>query len=112
MGFDGMTHFLHQRLMKFQRNLQLRGLMNHAGHLTIKKVVKNIVKGGVQIHSHGYTLGDFCSTGYSRPCRKASSISMSFSRVFSVISSSPASLAFSSSKLRWNAVIAGSSDFR
>ena len=55
MGFDGMAHFLHQRLMKFQRNLQLRGLMNHAGHLTIKKVVKNIVKGGVQIHSHGYT---------------------------------------------------------
>ena len=55
MGFDGMAHFLHQRLMKFQHNLQLRGLMNHAGHLTIKKVVKNIVKGGVKIHSHGYT---------------------------------------------------------
>ena len=55
MGFDGMTHFLHQRLMKFQRNLQLRGLMNHAGHLTIKKVVKNIAKSGVKIHSHGYT---------------------------------------------------------
>ena len=55
MGFDGMAHFLHQRLMKFKRNLQLRGLMNHAGHLTIKKVVKNVVKGGVKIHSHGYT---------------------------------------------------------
>ena len=55
MGFDGMAHFLHPRLMKFQRNLQLRGLMNHAGHLTIKKVVKNVVKGGVKIHSHGYT---------------------------------------------------------
>ena len=55
MGFDGMTHFLHQRLMKFQCNLQLRGLMNHAGHLTIKKVVKNVVKGWVKIHRHGYT---------------------------------------------------------
>ena len=55
MGFDGMAHFVHQRLMKFQRNLQLRGLMNHAGHLTIKKIVKNVVKGGVQIHNHGYT---------------------------------------------------------
>ena len=47
MGFDGMAHFLHPRLMKFKRNLQLRGLMNNAGNLTtIKKVVKNIVKGG------------------------------------------------------------------
>ena len=55
MGFDGMAHFLHQRLMKFQCNLQLCGLMNHAGYLTIKKVVKNVVKGGVKIHSHGYT---------------------------------------------------------
>ena len=100
MGFDGMTHFIHPRLMKFQRNLQLRGLMNHASHLTIKKVVKNIVKSGVQIHSHGYTLGEICSTGYSRPCRKASSMSMSFSRVFSVMVNSPASLAFSNSKLR------------
>ena len=57
-------------------------------------------------------LGDICSTGYARPCRKVSSMSMSFSKVFSVVSSSPASLAFSSSKLRWNAVITGSSDFR
>ena len=55
MGFDGITHFLNQRLMKFQRNLQLRGLMNHASYLTIKKVVKNIAKSGVKIHSHGYT---------------------------------------------------------
>ena len=58
MSFDGMTHFLHQRLMKFQRNLQLRGLMKHASHLTIKKVVKNIAKCWVKIHSHGYILGD------------------------------------------------------
>ena len=50
MSFDGMAHFLHQRLMKFQRNLQLRGLMKHASHLTIKKVVKNIKKSGVQNH--------------------------------------------------------------
>ena len=55
MGFDGMAHFLHQRLMKVQRNLQLSGLMKHASHLTIKKVVKNIAKSGVKIHSHGYT---------------------------------------------------------
>ena len=53
MGFDGMTHFLHQRLMKFQRKLQFRGLMNHAGHLTIKKVVENVFKGGVQFSIHG-----------------------------------------------------------
>ena len=59
-----------------------------------------------------YTLGDFCSTGYARPCKKVSSISMSFSMVFSMISRSPAFLAFSSSKLRWNDVIAGSSDLR
>ena len=50
MSFDGMAHFLHQRLMKFQRN-QLLDLMNHAGHI----IMKNIVKGGVKIHSHGYT---------------------------------------------------------
>ena len=55
MSFDGITHFLHQRLMKVQRNLQLSGLMKHASHLTIKKVVKNITKSGVKIHSHGYT---------------------------------------------------------
>ena len=55
MGLDGITHFLHLDLMKMHRDLELRGLMNHAGHLTIKKIVKNIVKGGVQIHSHGYT---------------------------------------------------------
>ena len=58
MSFDGMTHFLHQRLMKFQHNLQLRGLMKHASHLTIKKVVKNIAKCWVKIHSHEYILGD------------------------------------------------------
>ena len=50
MGFDGMTHFLHQRLMKFQCNPQLRDLMKHTSHLTIKKVVKNITKSGVQSH--------------------------------------------------------------
>ena len=50
MSFDGMTHFLHQRLMKFQRKFQLHGLMKHASHLTIKKVVKNIKKSGVQNH--------------------------------------------------------------
>ena len=59
------------------------------------------------------TVGTFdYQTSYARPCRKDSSISMSFSMVFSMISSSPASLDFSSSKLRWNDVIAGSSDFR
>ena len=50
MSFDGMTHFLHQRLMKCRRNLQLRGLMKHESQLTIKKVVKKIFKGWVQIH--------------------------------------------------------------
>ena len=49
MSFDGMAHFLHQCLMKFQRN-QLRDLMNHEGHI----IMKNIVKCGVKIHSHGY----------------------------------------------------------
>ena len=53
-----------------------------------------------------------CSVGYTCPCRKASRTSMSFSRVFGTISKSPAWLAFSSSKLRWNAVIAGSIDLR
>ena len=53
MGFNGMTHFLHLGLMKFQRSLQLRGLMKHAGQLAIDKVVKSVVKGGVQ--GHGYT---------------------------------------------------------
>ena len=50
MSFDGMTNFLHQRLMKCRRNLQLRGLMKHESQLTIKKVVKKIFKGWVQIH--------------------------------------------------------------
>ena len=50
MSFDGMTQFLHQRLMKCRRNLQLRGLMKHESQLTIKKVVKKIFKGWVQIH--------------------------------------------------------------
>ena len=50
MSFDGMAHFLHQRLMKCRRNLQLRGLMKHESQLTIKKVVKKIFKGWVQIH--------------------------------------------------------------
>ena len=54
MSFDGMAHFLHQRLIKVQRNLHISGLMKHASHLTIKKVVKNIAKSGVKIHSHGY----------------------------------------------------------
>ena len=97
MGFDGITHFIHLRLMKFQCNLQLNGLMNHASHLTIKKVVKNVVKSGWRSIAMDIPLGDICSAGYSRPCKKASSMSMSFSRVFSVVSSSPASLAFSSS---------------
>ena len=47
MSFDGMTQFLHQRLMKCRRNLQLRGLMKHESQLTIKKVVKKIFKGWV-----------------------------------------------------------------
>ena len=55
---------------------------------------------------------DVCSVGYPYPCRKASRTSVSFSRVFGTISKSPACLAFSSSKFRWNAVIAGSIDFR
>ena len=63
MSFDGITHFLHQRLMKFQRNLQLRGLMKHASHLTIKKVVKNIKKSGVQ--SHCIPLVTFSSIDYT-----------------------------------------------
>ena len=52
MGFDGMAHLLHLGLMKFQRSLKLRALMNHAGNFAIKKVVKNVVKGGVQVHGH------------------------------------------------------------
>ena len=52
MGFDGMAHLLHLGLMKFQRSLKLHGLMNHTGHLAIEKVVKNVVKGRVQIHGH------------------------------------------------------------
>ena len=112
MGFDGITHFLHLDLMKVHRGVELRTLMNQAIKLFLDEVVKNGVKGGVQIHRHEYTLGDICSVDYASPCRKASSMSMSFSKVFSVGVSSPASLAFSSSKLRWNAVIAGSSDFR
>ena len=52
MGFDGMTHVLHPRLMKLQGILQLRGLMNHANQLGIDEVVKNGVKGGVQFHGY------------------------------------------------------------
>ena len=45
MSFDGITHFIHHDLMKFQRN-QLRDLMNHEGHI----IMKNIIKSGVKIH--------------------------------------------------------------
>ena len=45
MSFDGITHFIHHDLMKFQRN-QLRDLMNHEGHI----IMKNIKKSGVKIH--------------------------------------------------------------
>ena len=55
MGFDGMAHLLHPRLMKFQCNLQLRGLMNHADKIFVEEVVKNVSKGGVQGHGHGHT---------------------------------------------------------
>ena len=50
MSFDGMTHFFHHDLMKVKRSLELRGLIKHASQLTIKKVVKKIFKGWVQIH--------------------------------------------------------------
>ena len=112
MGFDGMAHILHSRLMTFHRKLQLRTLMNNAFHFEIDKVVQHVVKGWVQIHVHGYTPGDICSVGYTRPFKKASRVSTSFSRVFSMVSNSPASLDFSSSKPRWNKFIAVSSDFR
>ena len=55
MGFDRMAHLLHPGLMKVQRSLKLSTLMNQAIKLFLDKVVKNGVKGGVQIHSHGYT---------------------------------------------------------
>ena len=50
MSFDGITHFLHQHLMKVQRNLELRGLINQAIKLFFEKVVKKIFKGWVQSH--------------------------------------------------------------
>ena len=50
MSFDGMAHFLHQHLMKVQRNLELRGLINQAIKLFFEKVVKKIFKGWVQSH--------------------------------------------------------------
>ena len=116
MCFNGITHILHPRLIKFHCSLQLRGLMKHADNLAMEKVVKNVSQrgnqGGLRIHSHGYTRVALCSVGYTCPCKKASRTSMSFSRVFGTISNSPACLAFSSFKLRWNAVIAGSIDCR
>ena len=57
MRFDGITHILHSGLMKFHCRLQLRGLMKYADNLAIEKVVKNVSKGGVQNHGHGYTQG-------------------------------------------------------
>ena len=50
MSFDGMTHFLHQRLMKCRRNLQLHGLIKQTIKLFFEKGVKKIFKGWVQIH--------------------------------------------------------------
>ena len=50
MSFDGMAHFLHQRLMKVQRKLELRGFINQAIKLFFEKVVKKIFKGWVQSH--------------------------------------------------------------
>ena len=50
MRFDGMTHFLHQSLMKGRRNLQLHGLIKQTIKLFFEKVVKKVFKGWVQIH--------------------------------------------------------------
>ena len=50
MSFDGMTHFLHQRLMKCRRNLQLHGLIKQMIKLFFEKAVKKVFKGWVQIH--------------------------------------------------------------
>ena len=50
MGFDGITQFLHHDLMKVQRSLELRTLINQAIKLFFEKVVKKVVKGWVQSH--------------------------------------------------------------
>ena len=55
--FDGIAHILHPGLMKFQRSLQGKGFMEDSNGLAIEKVVKDVSKGGLQIHSHGYTQG-------------------------------------------------------
>ena len=63
MSFDGMTHFLHQRLMKCRRNLKLRGL--------IKQTIKLFFEESRQENLQGlgadplYTLGDFSSIDYT-----------------------------------------------
>ena len=46
MRFDGIAHILHPRLIKFHCSLQLRGLMEYADNLAMKKVVKNVSQGG------------------------------------------------------------------
>ena len=91
MGFNSITQILHPDLMKVQRKLELQALLDQ----TIKLFLEKSVKGWVQVH-----CTPLVSFVQLRPCRKASSMSMSFSMVFSAISSLPASLAFSSSKLR------------
>ena len=112
MSFDRIAHILHPRLMKFHRSLQLRGLMKHADQLFVIKSSRMSPRVGCRSMAMDIPPGVTGSIGYARPCRKASRMSMSFSKVFGAVSNSPASLAFFSSNLRWNAVIVGSSDFR
>ena len=57
MCFDRMAHILHPGLMKFQHSLQCSGFMEDSSYLAMDKVVKDVSKGGLQIHSHGYTKG-------------------------------------------------------
>ena len=70
MCFDGIAHSLHPGLMKFHCSLQLRGLMEHTGHLTIEKVVEYVSKRGLQSHGHGYTRADVCSVDHVLPLEK------------------------------------------
>ena len=69
MSFDGMTNFLHQRLMKCRRNLQLRGLMK------TRKPAHNKESRQENLQGLGadplYTLGDFSLIDYTCPLRKS-----------------------------------------
>ena len=117
MRFDLIAHILHTLLMKSLCSRKAC-LFNHVKDVVLDQVWQKILVGlserqlGVGVRHCCVHAGGRFSIDDHRPCRKASSMSMSSTRLFGTISKSPACLAFSSSKCLWKEVTAASIDCR